>query len=63
VSSWLAANWPALVISAGSLFVNALAFVVTIRWHCKNDDRKFGAMEERSERHEKRLASLEGRRR
>lgn len=59
--SWLAENWPAVVIGAGSLLVNALAFAVTIRWHCQNDDREFGALRERSERHEKRLARLEGR--
>lgn len=56
---WLAANWPTLAIAAGSLIINALAFAVTIRLHCKNDDREFGALKERSERHEKRLASLE----
>lgn len=35
-----------LAISLVGFLVNALALVVTIRWHCKNDDRRAGKIEE-----------------
>lgn len=41
--TWLAAHWPALA----SLAISLAALGVSIRYHCKQDDERFGRVMER----------------